>query len=112
MTNNSVVIGGLGIVGAQTCRAFGIKDYIDLKGSTLSWGEAAKSKRYFFICVPTPAKVDGGHDDSIIEEAIKNVYELVDPKNGYLSTPDIMYNEYIGQRGIKELEKLKKLGWF
>ena len=47
-----------------------------------------------------------------IEEAIKNVYELVDPKNGYLSTPDIMYNEYIGQRGIKELEKLKKLGWF
>jgi UDP-glucose 6-dehydrogenase len=76
MTNNSVVIGGLGVVGAQTCRAFGIKDYIDLKGSTLSWGEASKSKRYIFIAVPTPALLDGGHDTSIIRDSIENIQKV------------------------------------
>jgi nucleotide sugar dehydrogenase len=79
MTNNSVVIGGLGIVGSATRQAFGIEDYVDIKGSTLNWGEAAK-KRYVFICVPTPALENGGHDDSIIEQAIRTIQTA--DKNG------------------------------
>jgi len=72
MTNNSVVIGGLGVVGSSTCQAFGIKNYIDLKGSTINWGRAA-DKRYIFICVPTPALDEGGHDISIIEKTIETI---------------------------------------
>jgi UDPglucose 6-dehydrogenase len=71
--DNAVVIGGLGVVGKATRKTFGIKDYFDLKGSTLNLEEAAQ-KRYIFICLPTPVKGEGHvHDISAIRDTIKQL---------------------------------------
>ena len=51
--NDTVVIGGTGIVGRATMLAFGITDQISLDSQTITW-EAAKHKKYVFICLPTP----------------------------------------------------------
>lgn len=75
-SNNRVVIGGLGMVGRATRRAFGIDDYYDLKGSTLSLKDIAKEKRYVFVCLPTPATHDSGHD-------ISNIVDIIDQIEGF-----------------------------
>ena len=53
--DNAVLI-GKGMVGQATMHTFGIKDYFDLKGSTLTLKDIAKNKRYVFIATPTPTK--------------------------------------------------------
>jgi len=64
--DNAVVVGGLGIVGNATRKAFGIKDYFDLRGSTITLEEIAKKKRYVFICLPTPPSQSGHKIDDIL----------------------------------------------
>jgi phosphoribosylamine-glycine ligase len=44
------------------------------------------------------------------EEAMKNVYELIDPKGPYLSTPDLFYSECIGEHVTENMDLLKKMG--
>ena len=63
---NAVVIGGLGVVGKATRDLFGIEDYFDMKGSSVTLREAAK-KKYVFITLPTEPNADGYDVDSIYE---------------------------------------------
>ncbi len=68
---NAVVIGN-GIVGKATRKAFGINDYFDLQGSTLTLKEIAARKRYIFICIPTPT-VNGEQERDDIFQIIKQL---------------------------------------
>ena len=70
---NDAVIVGNGVVGQVTAKVFGIKDYFDLKGSTLTLQEAAKRK-FIFICLPTPTK-NGEYDTSAIRETVRQLNE-------------------------------------
>lgn len=73
--SESVVIGGLGVIGIATRHTFKIKDYIDLKGSNIAMEEVARNKKYIFICLPTPAH-NSLHDVSNIESVIANILSL------------------------------------
>lgn len=44
------------------------------------------------------------------EEAMAAVYELINPKNGYLTTPDIFYSETIGEGVSESIRKLSEWG--
>ena len=70
---NSVVIGN-GIVGQATRKTFGIKDYFDLKGSTLSLKQIAERKKYIFYCLPTPT-IKGKQDREALIQIIKQISE-------------------------------------
>lgn len=66
------VIAGLGVVGSNTARLFGIKKIFDLNGSTITLEEAAKCK-YCFIALPTNVLEDGTYDTRDIEATIKQL---------------------------------------
>lgn len=70
--NNTCVIGGLGVVGSNTAKLFGIKKIFDLNGSTITLEEAAKCK-FCFIALPTNVKEDGTYDTRDIEDVIKQI---------------------------------------
>lgn len=70
--DNACVIGGLGVVGSNTARLFGIKKIFDLNGSTITLEEATKC-RYVFIALPTNVNEDGTYDTSDIEVIIKQI---------------------------------------
>ncbi len=74
--NNAVVIGGLGMVGQATMRAFGIDKFIDTRDTehSISYQEAGGMK-YVFLCLPTPT-VNGECDTSLIREAIQAVLDF------------------------------------
>ena len=72
LNDNAVVIGGLGVVGTATRKSLGIKDYFDLKGSTITLKDIAAKKRYIFICLPTPAK-NSVHQVKPIKDIIKQI---------------------------------------
>ncbi len=44
------------------------------------------------------------------DEARLKVYEILDPKNGHIKTPDIFYNENIGEGVTEEIKKLQDAG--
>lgn len=44
------------------------------------------------------------------EEALRNVYELIDPKGPYLSTPDLFYSPFIGEKVTESIDSLRKMG--
>jgi len=71
---NSVVIGGLGMVGKATRKRFGIEDYFDLKGSTITLKEIAMRKKYVFLCLNAPT-TDDGVDASDTFQIIKQIKE-------------------------------------
>lgn len=81
--DNSVII-GLGMVGRATQKAFGIKDYFDIKGSTLTLKEIAKEKRYVFICLPTPATNSSSHDISGIIDIITQIEQYPGGQKVYI----------------------------
>src|SRR3990167_9837764 len=66
------VIAGLGVVGSNTARLFGIKKIFDLNGSTITLEEAAKCK-FVFIALPTNVNEDGTYDTRDIESIIKQI---------------------------------------
>lgn len=70
MDNTCVV--GYGVVGQATAKLFGIKKYFDLKESTITLEQAAKSK-YCFICLPTPVDNEGNYVTTDISEIIKQI---------------------------------------
>jgi nucleotide sugar dehydrogenase len=80
--DNSIVVGGLGVVGTATRKLFNIKDYLDLKGNTLDYREAAK-KKYVFICLPTEPNING-YDIEPIYEAIKNINQYPHSEKIYI----------------------------
>lgn len=45
-----------------------------------------------------------------VEEAVAAVYDLINPKNGYLVTPDIFYSETIGEGVSENIRKLEEWG--
>ncbi len=61
---NAVVLGGLGMVGNATRKAFGIDKYFDLKRSNVTLKEAAEC-RYIFVCLPTDVKNDRYNTEAI-----------------------------------------------
>jgi len=72
---NCVVI-GRGMVGQATMHTFGIKDYFDLRGSTLSLKDIAKNKRYVFISIPTPTVNGEQKGIEEMEALIKQIMDL------------------------------------
>jgi UDPglucose 6-dehydrogenase len=62
---------GMGMVGQATDHAFNIGKHFDLKGSNITLEEAA-TKRYIFICLPTPV-VDGKYQTDDIIKIIKQI---------------------------------------
>ena len=71
--DNSVVIGGLGMVGNATGHTFGIKDYYDRKGSNITLVEIALQKRYVFMALPTPTKEGTQEGVGEMEGLIKQI---------------------------------------
>jgi len=74
---DNAIVHGYGVVGKATAHAFGIKDYIDLKESTISIKDSARL-RYHFICLPTPVK----DHHYFIDDIKKLIYQLVDIGGG------------------------------
>ena len=72
MDDQACIIGGLGVVGSNTARLFGIKKIFDLNGSTITLEQAAKCK-FCFIALPTNVKEDGTYDTSDIETTIRQI---------------------------------------
>lgn len=70
--DNACVIGGLGVVGSNTAKLFGIKKIFDLNGSTITLEEAAKCK-FCFIALPTNVNEDGTYDTRDIESIIREI---------------------------------------
>lgn len=70
---NSVIIGH-GMVGKAVAHVFGIKHYIDIKGSNISYKDAA-SKRYIFLCLPTNVN-NGNYDVNSLIESIKAIHSF------------------------------------
>lgn len=68
---DSVVIGGLGIVGTATRNAFGIDKYFDTKESNITLKEAADCI-YVFVCLPTPVK-DGRYVTEDISSIVSQI---------------------------------------
>lgn len=69
---NACIIGGLGIVGSNTAKLFGIEKIFDLRGSTITLKEAAKC-RFCFIALPTNVDADGTYDTRDIEQIITQI---------------------------------------
>jgi len=68
--DNAVIVGN-GMVGKATAHAFGIKEYYDIKESTVGLRDLA-NYRYIFICLPTPT-VNGKCFTKDIVDVIKEV---------------------------------------
>jgi len=68
---NSVVVGGLGVVGKATCTGLHIDKYWDLKGDNCGW-DGVLGAKYLFLCLPTPAS-DVGHNITYTEGFISMV---------------------------------------
>lgn len=79
---NSIVIGGMGMVGNATRHAFGIEKYIDHKESNSDYKEAG-SLRYIFLCLPTPTENGICNTDSI-KEAIGAVLDHSTRQNVFI----------------------------
>ena len=62
---NAAVIGN-GVVAQATRKTFGINDYFDLKGSTMTLKQIAEMKKYIFICIPTPTENGEQKKDDLI----------------------------------------------
>ncbi len=73
--DNAVIL-GYGMVGKATANTFGIKDYFDLKESTLTLKDIAQRKRYVFISIPTPTEQGEQKGVEEIEALIKQILDL------------------------------------
>src|SRR3990167_2229663 len=67
--DNSIII-GYGMVGKATAHLLGIKDFISLSDSTMTYKQARANKKFFFICVPTP-NIKGRCDITEVENVIQ-----------------------------------------
>jgi len=76
MHEDTIVVGGLGVVGTATMRALGITSYYDQQVTEthiipLSNGISIANARYVFLCLPTPT-VNGECDISAIRRYIQD----------------------------------------
>jgi phosphoribosylamine-glycine ligase len=92
----------------------------DVKGKPIYWDKKIEKNLWFYSIrkregdtyeiTGNPIGVAVAVADTP-EEAIAKVYEIVSPKNNFLTTPDIWYSEHIGERALTEIPKLKAWGW-
>lgn len=99
--DNAVVIGGTGVIGNATRKLFGIKDYFALNDSTLTLKEIAETKRYVFLCLPTPDNEHGYETDHIFQ-IIKQIEDYHGGQKIYINRSTVipgttrMMNEKLG----------------
>ena len=92
----------------------------DVAGRPLFFNESLKDNFYFYniscdeqgqyVVTGNPVGVAVAVADSI-EEARAKVYELVNPENKNILTPDMVYSESVGERATGDARKIKNMGW-
>jgi phosphoribosylamine-glycine ligase len=92
----------------------------DVKGKPIMWNKKYDKNFWWYgirgrddgryEITDNPIGVATAIGDSI-EEAIKNVYDLIKPDNGILVTPDLFYSEHIGEGVQDAKDRLQNMGF-